>query len=296
MFNWNDIESFLMLSRNKKLKKASQKLGVEATTISRRILRLEEKLGIKLFFRSNNNYVLTEDGNKLLPYSEQMETEAMNIREIFSSKDVNLTGKVRISVPEGLGIEIFTKYLNSFFKIHKELEIELVADSKFRNLTSKEVDISIGLSKPRSNKLKSWKLSNYKIQLYGSKSYIKENQSIDHVSDLSNHKFVSYIDDMIEFPELKYLQDTIANAKTVFRSNNLQAQLNAVKQGVGIAFLHSFIAKNEKELDVILKEKINLTREYWIIIHEDLMNLKRIKVALGFIINVFDNEKSNIIN
>ena len=296
MFNWNDLESFLMLSRNKKLKKVSQKLGVEATTISRRILRLEEKLGAKLFFRSNNNYVLTEDGHKLLPHSEQMETEAMNIKEVFSNKDINLTGKVRISVPEGLGIEIFTKYLKSFLKTNNELEIELVADSKFRNLTSKEVDISIGLSHPKSNKLKSWKLSNYKIQLYGSKSYIKENQIIEYVSDLSNHKFVSYIDDMIDFPELKYLQETISNAKIVFRSNNLQAQLNAVKQGVGIAFLHSFIAKNEKELDVILKENINLTREYWIIIHEDLINLKRIKVAVDFIINVFDNEKTNIVN
>ncbi len=285
-----------MLSRNKKLKKVSQKLGVEATTISRRILRLEEKLGAKLFFRSNNNYVLTEDGHKLLPHSEQMETEAMNIKEVFSNKDINLTGKVRISVPEGLGIEIFTKYLKNFLKTNNELEIELVADSKFRNLTSKEVDISIGLSHPKSNKLKSWKLSNYKIQLYGSKSYIKENQIIEYVSDLSNHKFVSYIDDMIDFPELKYLQETIANAKIVFRSNNLQAQLNAVKQGVGIAFLHSFIAKNEKELDVILKENINLTREYWIIIHEDLINLKRIKVVVDFIINVFDNEKTNIVN
>ena len=107
---------------------------------------------------------------------------------------------------------------------------------------------------------------------------------------------MSYIDDMIDFPELKYLQETIANAKIVFRSNNLQAQLNAVKQGVGIAFLHSFIAKNEKELDIILKEKINLTREYWIIIHEDLINLKRIKVVVDFIINVFDNEKTNIVN
>lgn len=296
MFNWNDLESFLMLSRNKKLKKTSQKLGVEATTISRRILRLEEKLGTRLFFRYNNNYVLTEDGNKLLPYSEQMETEAMNIREIFSNKNLNLTGKVRISVPEGLGIEIFTKYLKNFFKIHKELEIELIADSKFRNLTNKEVDISIGLSQPTSNKLKSWKLSNYKIQLYGSKSYIKENQRIECASDLAHHKFVSYIDDMVDFSELKYLQETVDNTKIIFRSNNLQAQLNAVRQGVGIAFLHSFIAKNDKELEVILKEKINLTREYWIIIHEDLINLKRIKVALDFIINVFDNEKANIIN
>ena len=294
MFNWNDLESFLILSRNKKLKNASKKLKIEPTTISRRILRLEQKLGTKLFFRSNNNYVLTDDGNKLLPFSEKIESEAINISEVFLNKNINLTGKVRISVPEGLGIEIFTKYLKDFFKVHKELEIELIADSKSRSLINKEVDISIGLSKPKSSKLKSWKLSTYNIQLYGSKNYLKENNMINNINELSKHKFVSYIDDLIDFPELKYLQETLNNVKIVFRSNNLQAQLNAVKQGVGIAFLHNFIAKKETTLNVILKNQINITREYWIIIHENLINLKRIKVAIDFILNVFNKEKINI--
>ncbi len=294
MFNWNDLESFLMLSRNKKLKKASKKMNIESTTISRRILRLEEKLGTKLFVRSNNNYVLTDDGNKLLPFSENIESEVINITEVFLNKNVNLTGRVRVSVPEGLGTEIFTKYLKDFFKVHKELEIELIADSRSRNLTSKEVDISIGLSKPISKKLKSWKLSNYKIQLYGSTRYLEENPIVNDSSQLSNQKFVSYIDDMIDFPELKYLQETLSNIKIIFRSNNLQAQINAVKQGVGIAFLHNFIAKNERDLKVILKDEINITREYWVIIHENLINLKRIKVVIEFILNVFKAEKENI--
>ena len=69
------------------------------------------------------------------------------------------------------------------------------------------------------------------------------------------------------------IQETLNNVKIVFRSNNLQAQLNAVKQGVGIAFLHNFIAKKETNLNVILKNQINITREYWIIIHENLINL-----------------------
>ena len=57
MFNWNDLESFLTLSRNTKLNLASKKLKIEPTTISRRILRLEQKLNVKLFVRSNNAYI-----------------------------------------------------------------------------------------------------------------------------------------------------------------------------------------------------------------------------------------------
>ena len=116
MFNWNDLESFIILSRSGKLNLAAKKLKIEPTTISRRILRLEEKLDVKLFYRSNNQYILTDDGTRLIIFAEKIESEILSINEDFTDKNVNLTGVVRISLPEGLGIEIFTKYLKEFYK------------------------------------------------------------------------------------------------------------------------------------------------------------------------------------
>ena len=294
MFNWNDLESFIILSRSGKLNLAAKKLKIEPTTISRRILRLEEKLNVKLFYRSNNQYILTDDGTRLIIFAEKIESEILSINEEFTNKNVNLTGVVRISLPEGLGIEIFTKYLKEFYKEHRDLEIELLADTKARSLSNKEVDISITLSRPKRGKLVSWKLSDYVIQLYGSKEYFTKNKMIDNLENLTGHKFISYVDDLVDYPELNYLHDSFNNIKILFRSNNLQAQLNAVKEGIGIALLHNFIAKKEKNLIPILPKKIKITREYWIVIHEDLINIKRIRVVVDFMSRVMKLEKNNL--
>ena len=153
MFNWNDLESFLSLSRNAKLNLASKKLKIESTTIARRILRLEQNLDVKLFIRSNNAYILTDNGQKLLTYAERIESEIHSISEDFTDKNVNLSGIIRIAIPEGLGVNVFSKYLKDFYKLHPDLEIELIADSKARNLLTKEIDISITLSRPQKGKL-----------------------------------------------------------------------------------------------------------------------------------------------
>ena len=293
MFNWNDLESFLMLSRHRKLNFTSKTLKIEPTTISRRIFRLEKKLGTKLFYRSNNLYVLSDDGQRLLLHAEKIESEIFAINEMFFN-NINLIGKVRISIPEGLGIQIFTKYLKNFYDKYKDLEIELLADTKSRSLSNREIDISVTLSRPTTGKLISKKLADYKLQLFGSDDYLKKHSHINSINDLSKHNFISYVDDLIDFPELKYLQESYKNAKIVFRSNSLQAQLNAVKQGVGIALLHNFIAKNENNLKIILKDEIQISREYWIVVHEDLIKLKRIRVVLDFINEVMIEEKSNL--
>tara|TARA_A100001011_G_scaffold342722_1_gene376482 strand:- start:557 stop:1447 length:891 start_codon:yes stop_codon:yes gene_type:complete len=296
MFNWNDLESFLTLSRNTKLNLASKKLKIEPTTISRRILRLEQKLDVKLFVRSNNAYILTDNGQKLLLYAERIESEAFSINEKFLEKKINLSGSVRIAIPEGLGVEVFSKYLDDFYKLHPDLEIELLADTRARNLLTREIDISITLSRPQKGKLIAWKLSNYILKLYGSKKYINKHQKIKTLKDLNNHKFVGYIDDLIDFPELKYLKDLNKNIKIIFGSNSLQAQLNAVKKGVGISLLHTFIARKEKELVIILDDYIKISREYWIVVHEDLIKLKRVRVVLDFLKDIIKKERKNLIS
>ena len=134
MFNWDDLNSFLTLSRCLKLKLASKKLKVEATTIARRISRLENNLNADLFNKSPKGYVLTEKGSELVRYAEKIENEIFGINDNFLKSNPKIRGKVRLSVGEGLGVEIISKYLNSFYETYPEIEIELLADTKSRSL------------------------------------------------------------------------------------------------------------------------------------------------------------------
>ena len=291
MFNWNDINSFLTLSRCSKLNLASKKLKVEPTTIARRISRLENNLGSDLFNKSPKGYILTEKGSELVRYAEKIENEIFGINDNFLKSSPKIRGKVRISVGEGLGVEIISKYLNNFYKKYPEIEIELLADTRSRSLSNRETDILISLSRPKKGRLKSWKLCDYYVKLYGSNEYLKNNPKISDIKDLTNHKFVNYADELIEFPELNYLQEINSNPNIVFSSNSLRSQLLAVKNGIGIGLLHSFVAYKEKDLKVILPEKINIKREYWIVVHENNFHLRRIKAVTDFITTILNDEK-----
>ena len=286
MLNWNDLNSFLTLSRCGKLNTASKKLNIESTTIARRILRLEKSLNTSLFNKSPKGYLLTDKGQDLVKYAEKIENEIYSLNESFLRTNPSIKGKVRLSVGEGLGVEVISKRLPEFYHDYPEIDIELLADTRSRSLSNRETDILVSFSRPLKGRLITKKLCDYYVKLYGSKDYLKKNGEIKIIKDLKNHFFVSYVDEYIEFPELNYLKDLKINANIKFRSNNLRSQLLAVKNGIGLGLLHTFIAEKEEKLCNILSNEINIKREYWLIVHENLYQLKRIRVVCKFLTKI----------
>ena len=137
--NWDDLKSFLILSRSSKLLIAAKKLKVEPTTIARRIKRLEKNLRIQLFNKSPKGYSLTERGLDLVKYSEKIENQIFGINERLVKTNSLISGKVRVTVGEGLGVEVISKNIEKFYKKYPEIEIELLADTKSRSISNTSI-------------------------------------------------------------------------------------------------------------------------------------------------------------
>ena len=295
MFDWNDLHSFLELSRCGKLTLAGKRLKVQPTTIGRRITRLERELDVHLFDRSPKGYALTEEGRQLLPYTEKIESEINLVYQNLSKQEMTLTGSVRMAVPEGLGVGIISKYLKAFHKTHPGIELELLADTRAQSLSKREADIAIVMARPKSGRLIAWKLGDYRLALYGSCEYLTASKKIKAIDDLADHPFISYIDDLIDHPQLKYLQDIIQNPNIVFRSNSLQSQYQAVSDGMGLALLHGFLAAADKNLKPVLVKDIFIIREYWMVVHEDMRQLSRINAVCTFFSDVIKKEQKRLL-
>ena len=296
MFDWDNLRSFLELGRQGKLTNAGKRLSIEPTTVSRHINRLEKELEVHLFNRSPKGYSLTDEGHKLLPYAEDIETKINSIYQSISGTDTVLTGTVRMAVPEGLGIGIISKHIKAFKEQHPAIELELLADTRSRSLSKREADIAITLARPTTGRLVAWKLGEYRLALYASQKYLNNSNEIKSLKDLASHPFISYIDDLIEFPQLKYMQDLLQDVNIIFRSNSLQAQYQAVIDGIGLALLHGFLVAEDRNLDVILPKKIFATREYWMVVHEDLHQLSRVKAVSSFFTEVIKKEQGRLMN
>jgi len=286
MYDWNDLRYFLELSRQGKLVRAAVRLHVDHTTVSRRIATLEKQLDVRLFDKSPSGYQLTDAGLRLLPLAEQIETRSNQLYQEIAGKDARLGGTVRVATPEALGSQVIARHVADFCREHPDIEIELVAETRRMSLSKREADIAISFSRPESGRLIAWKLCDYRLRLYATRDYLASHSPITCVEDLSQHGFVSYIEDLIEMPELRFFDNTIKNARVVFRSTNVSAQTNAILDGIGLGMVHCFMAQRESSLQVVLAEEISVERTYWLVVHEDLRHVARVDAVCKFLTSI----------
>jgi DNA-binding transcriptional LysR family regulator len=286
MYDWNDLKYFLALSRQGKLVRAAVRLQVDHTTVSRRIAALEKQLDVRLFDKSPNGYQLTDAGLRLLPLAEQIETRSNRLYREIAGKDARLSGTVRVATPEALGSQVIARHITEFKQQHPDIEIELVAETRRMSLSKREADIAISFSRPDSGRLIAWKLCDYRLRLFASRDYLAGYPAITSIDDLAHHDFVSYIEDLIEMPELRFFDNTIKNAHVVFRSTNVSAQFNAILEGLGLGLVHCFMAQRENRLQVVLPGQVSVERTYWLVVHEDLRHVARVDAVCQFLTRI----------
>jgi len=292
MYDWNDLRYFLELSRQGKLIKAAARLHVDHTTVSRRIAALETQLDVRLFDKSPRGYQLTDAGLRLLPMAEKIEAQSNRLYQDISGKDARLSGTVRVSTPEALGSQVIARHVTEFRNNHPDIEIELVAETRRMSLSKREADIAITLARPDSGRLISWKLCDYRLKLYAAREYLDTHAVINSQEDLAQHQFVSYIDDLIDMPELRFFENTIKNAHVVFRSTNVSAQFNAILGGIGLGMVHCFMSQNEDRLIAVLPQAIWVDRSYWLLVHEDLRQVARVDAVCRFLTRLLRDNKA----
>tara|TARA_R110002073_G_scaffold269977_4_gene433204 strand:- start:1490 stop:2383 length:894 start_codon:yes stop_codon:yes gene_type:complete len=294
MYDWNDLPFFLELSRRGRLISAARKLHVDHTTVSRRIAALEKNLNARLFDKSPRGYKLTDAGLRLLPFAEQMEAQSNQLYQEISGKDARLSGTVRLSAPEGLSAHIIAHHLGAFREQHPDIELELMAQSRRTSLSKREADIAITLARPDAGRVIAWKLCDYRLKLYGTQDYLDRHPPITGTEDLSAHDFISYIDDLIQLPELRFLDLVIKDPHVVFRSTSVLAQYNAALDGIGLSVIHCFMANQEPRLIPILPEEISINREYWLVVHEDLRQVARVDAVCRFLTRLLKDQRQNM--
>lgn len=282
-FDWNDLQSFLAVARSGKLTAAASRLRIDHTTLSRRLTGLEHALKAKLFDRSPSGYTLTEPGRRLLPTAEEMERLALAVQETVGGTSTSVRGTVRIGAPEGFGSYFLAPRIAALRARHPDLLIQLVAATAVFSLSRRDADVVVSVSRPPTGRLMVSKLTDYDLALYAAPAYLDAHPPIRSAADLSGHCFVSYIGELLHFPELNFLQHVAPNGATSVESSNLLAQLRATLAGAGLCVLPAFLAKEEKGLVRVLADEVSLTRSLWLIVHQDLSELARIKAVLRFI-------------
>jgi len=282
--NWDDLKFFLEVARTRTASSAARRLGVDYTTVSRRIGALEKALGTLLFERSRaSGFVLTTEGQHLLGYAEALESTLQTACEQVSGASLALSGHVRIGSTEGFGSYFVAPQLGGFQAIYPNIAIDLLPVPHFISLSRREADIAITLERPERGPYVCSRLCDYALKLYATPGYLDRHPPICQVEDLGRHSFITYVDDLAFSPELLYLEGIVPNASSTLRSTSVVAQYLATLQGRALAILPCFLAGPDARLVEVLPSEVKVTRQFWLYYREDLRKLKRITLVADYL-------------
>ncbi|MDE1990891.1 MAG: LysR family transcriptional regulator [Rhizobiaceae bacterium] len=287
-FTWDDLQFFLAVARTGQLSTAARQLRTSHATVSRRIDRLEFTLQVKLFERNARGYMLTGMGQRFVDTAERMEQETERLRSDLAAGSAAQRGVVRISAPEGFSNFFLTTLLADFTARYPNISLELVTIQQIMSLSRKEADIVVVLDPPKAGPYFTEKLTDYHLQVYGSRDYLAKHGPVASRAELQAHPFIGYIEDMIFAPGLDYLGDIHPRIKLLFQSSSIFAQLTATKSGLGLCVLPFFIASRHPDLQVVLPDEVDLKRHYWITCHRDLRQSPRVRTVIDFLVEAVE--------
>ncbi|WP_339346592.1 LysR family transcriptional regulator [uncultured Sphingomonas sp.] len=289
---WNDLQDFLAIARSGQLARAAAAMGVDATTIGRRLRRLEARLGRTLFEQTREGQVLTEAGEALLAQVERMARAADAIASDGAAG--TLTGVLRVSVSEGFGAFFVARHLPAFSSEHPGLTVDLVASSGFLSPSRREADVAVLLARPRSGPLVAAKLSDYALHLYAARDYLARHSAPTRATLGTAHRLVGYIPDLLYAPELRYLDDIDARLVPHLRSSSIQAQARLIESGAGIGVLPHFIAGANPALVRVLPD-ISIRRAFWLVTHRDTRRLARVRVFRAWLADLVARHRAELL-
>ncbi|WP_145104104.1 LysR family transcriptional regulator [Cereibacter sediminicola] len=272
--DWDDLRIFLAVARAESLSGAGRGLRLDPATVGRRVARLEEALGAPLFAKSPQGYALTEAGQRLLAHAERAEQAVIEAAEDLQGA-AGLSGQIRIGAPDGCANYLLPQVLAAICDGNPGLEVQIVALPRVFNLSKREADMAIGVSRPEAGRLRVQKLADYHLHLAASRDYLARHPPIATLEDLVAHRMVGYIPDMIFDKELDYLTG-LGSGAVPFASNSVSVQLNWLRAGAGVGIVHDFAMPSAPELVKILPEALSLSRSFWLIRHQDDARLERL--------------------
>jgi len=283
--DWNDFRYFLAVARAGTLVGAARALGVEHSTVGRRLAALESALGTKLFTRTPDGLVITRAGQDIRPLAEDMAVRAEAIGRRISGEDARIAGTVRVTASEALSSYLATK-LVFLGERHPELMVEILSGNRAYDLLRGEADLAIRVMELTEPDLVARKIAQAGWSLYASPSYVERRGQPESPEALAGHDVVGYDESLVGIPGALWLAKHGTGAKTALRSNSIVNAFNAATFGVGIASLPCFMCAREPRL-VRLTALVVGSRDVFLVVHPDLAKVARVRAVMDFAVETF---------
>ncbi len=271
MQDWDDLRYTLAIARTGTLSDAARRLRVHETTVARRLVTIEARLGTRLFERVGGALRATSAGDIAIARAERIERDVASMQAAISGADGEVAGVVRLTAVPILINRVFVPAVSILHQAYPRLRLELIAEPRDISLTSRDADIALRLARPRGlNTIRTRRIGRIDYAVYAA-----------HDRTPDGLPWIGYDDAMSGLPQAQWLSAAIRRSKrrSPLATNDAEGLLQAVNAGLGKSLLPCAIADREPLLCRIAKAP-TLSRELWLLVHADMRPLARITAVI----------------
>ncbi len=277
-----DLPLILALSREKTLAGAAEELGVDLSTVFRRLNALETRLQVRLFDRSTRGYRLTPAGERAASTAERVETELLALDRDISGRDQQLSGVVRVTASETFSYAVLPTLFAQFQAVHPLIRVVLSIDNRVIDLSRREADVALRVRRPLDADLFGRKLTDVAWAFFAARQGVPALRKDGRAFNFSRHQVIGW-EEPTRMVAAEWLLANVPPERIGYRSNSLVNQLQAARAGLGIALLPCYLGDRDSGVRRVSGVMTDLTSELWIVTHQDLKNTARIRAFLEVI-------------
>ena len=280
---WDDLRHFLAFARAGSMQGAAKVLGVNQSTVQRRIAELEECVGHRLVERHLGSYQLTALGEELRPAAEGVEAAVAAFERQLAACDKGLSGTVRVTCGSSVAACLRrTPLIDAFHARYPGLRVELVISDRHLDLSKGDADLAIRLGEPKDETLICRKIADASWSVYASRGYLERHGRPDNPEHLKGHLVVDCNSAIAIYPGARWARSVAHQATIGARADHWQGLTLAVKAGAGLAAMPHFQGDNESDLVRVIDD-IGLVVPYYLLMHRDMQNTPRVRAFANFV-------------
>jgi DNA-binding transcriptional LysR family regulator len=277
----DDLLVLLAVGRSGRYVTAAEELGINHTTISRRIAALEQSIGGRLLARVAGGWELTELGREALSAAEAVESA---VRSLATADGVRtLEGVVRMSATDGFSAYVAAPAAAAVQRRHPKVAVEIVAATRRATQQRSGLDIEVVVGEPQVHRAEAIRLGDYRLGLYGSADYLVEHGTPESRADLSGHPLVYFIDSMLQVDDLDLARTFAPTMRESVTSTNVFVHVEATRASAGLGLLPCFMADRHDDLIRVLPDAVAIQLTYWLVTRPDTLRRPEVSAVVAAI-------------
>lgn len=280
MNNWDDIRYFLAVTRSGSVSGAARVLGVNHSTVTRRIQSFEAKHGVELFIRQRDGYEMTEAAYTILEQAQQMEEQSQQLSRTLFGRDSRLEGPISLTMTHDVFEYCLADDLAQFQLQHPAMDLNLIVNPGLRNLNNREADLAIRLTQSPPDYLVGHEVAGLRHGIYASRKL-----SLDEPVGVVLWR------DQEDRPA--WVEEHFPGARIALRVDTLTSMYAAVRAGFGVARMHCYLP-DSLEHDDVMKLPVHLPLSdwsVWVLSHTDLRKTRRVQRCREFLLERLEKKR-----